>query len=154
MKLFNILLILNREPPLNNQLSTLTLHVTPSLSRRDSGCVGPAQPRGITLSRQNSINSQTDRSKSPSIAGLQSSSSLRRPSTQFVPSLSQQQQQQQQGAGEGYWRNELHFPVSVANHEKMVAFDIGPCGTDAVAVDRSAIFEKDEDILVSPSIVL
>ena len=47
------------EPPLNNQLIALaTLHVTPTVSRRQSLLVGGGPPRGITLSRQNSISSQ------------------------------------------------------------------------------------------------
>jgi hypothetical protein len=138
-----------REPPLNNQLNPpMTLHVTPMLVQLDSG----VQPRGITLSRQNSINSQTDRSKAVPTGGLPSGSALRRTSTQFGSSLSQQQQQQQ-NASEGYWRNELHFPVPVAHHEKMVAFDVGPCGSDTVVLDRSAILEKDKDIFVSVRIV-
>lgn len=133
---------------MNNQLNPpMTLHVTPMLVRRDSG----VQSRGITLSRQNSINSQTDRPKTASTGGMPSGSALRRTSTQFGSSLSQQQQQQQ-SAGEGYWRNELHFPVSVAHHEKMVAFDISSCGPD-IGVDRSAILEKDKDIFVSADIL-
>jgi len=70
---------------LNNQLSALaTLHVTPTtgdaISRRHSLLVG-GPPRGITLSRQNSINSQTPADKS-----TQRSAVTRRQSSCLSPS--------------------------------------------------------------------
>jgi len=73
-----------RDPPLNNQLSALsTLHVTPTtgdtISRRQSLHVG-GPPRGITLSRQNSISSQTTTDKS-----TQKATVTRRPSGCLSP---------------------------------------------------------------------
>jgi len=69
---------------LNNQLSALaTLQVTPitgdAISRRHSLLVG-GPPRGITLSRQNSISSQT-----PSDKSTQRGAVTRRPSSCLSP---------------------------------------------------------------------
>ena len=71
---------------MNNQLSALaTLHVTPTtgdaISRRQSLLVG-GPPRGITLSRQNSISSQTPADKS-----TQRGTAARRSSASVSPAL-------------------------------------------------------------------
>jgi len=75
------------DPPLNNQLSALaTLQITPTtgdaISRRQSLLVG-GPPRGITLSRQNSISSQTPADK----ATQRTTSAVRRPSGGMSPAL-------------------------------------------------------------------
>ena len=74
------------DPPLNNQLSALaTLQITPTtgdaISRRQSLLVG-GPPRGITLSRQNSISSQT-----PADKATQRGTAVRRPSGGMSPAV-------------------------------------------------------------------
>ena len=71
------------DPPLNNQLGALaTLHVTPTtgdaVDRRPSLLVG-GPPRGITLSRQNSISSQTPADKSAQRPGRSSPAAALQP---------------------------------------------------------------------------
>ena len=78
------------DPPLNNQLSALAaLHVAPStgdpaLDRRPSLLVG-GPPRGITLSRQNSISSQTPADKSAPRPGAPRASACLSPAGAVQP---------------------------------------------------------------------